>query len=74
MNIEIPQFSERQITKRHVLLSYTAPIYDPLGLIPARHFMGKLICGELCDLKIPWDEEIPGILKHKFKMGSRYIW
>ena len=35
MSIEIPQFSERQVTKRNVL-SYIASIYDPLEL---RHKM-----------------------------------
>ena len=66
INIEIPQFSERQITKRNVL-NYIASIYDPLRLISAGHIIGKIIYRELCDLKIPWDVEIPGVLKSKFK-------
>ena len=66
INIEIPEFSERQITKRNVL-SYVASIYDPLGLISAGPIIGKLVYCELCDLKTPWDEEIPDILKLKFK-------
>ena len=66
MNIEIRQFNERQITKRNIL-SYIASIYDPLGLISSNHVMGKLIYRGLCDLKIPWDEETPDILKRKFK-------
>ena len=65
-NIGIPQFSERQITKRNVL-SYIASIYDPSGLILASHIIGKLIYREFCDLKIPWVEEISDILKRKFK-------
>ena len=65
INIEIPQFSERQITKRNVL-SYIASIYNPLGLISASHISGKLIYRELCDLKISRKEEIPDILKRKF--------
>ena len=66
INIEISQFSERQITKRNKLI-YIASIYDPLGLISASHIIVKLIYRELCDLKIPWDKEIPDILKCKFK-------
>ena len=38
-----------------------------MGLISASHVFGKLIYRELCDLKGPWDEEIPVILKCKFK-------
>ena len=57
LNNEISQFSERQITKRNVL-SCIASIYDPLGLISASHIIEKLIYLELCNLKIPWDEEI----------------
>ena len=49
------------------MLSYIASVYDPLGLILASHIIGKLIYHELCDLKIPWDEEIPDILKRKIK-------
>ena len=66
INIEIPQFSERQITKRQEL-SYIASIYDLLRLISAIHIIGKFIYSELRDLKIPWDEEIQDVLKHKFK-------
>ena len=66
INIEILQFSERQITKRNII-SYIAYIYDPLGLISASHIIGKLIYRELYDLKIPWDEETPDILIFKFK-------
>ena len=49
------------------MLSYIASIYDPLGLISAIHVIGKVIYHELCDLKIPCDEEIPDIPKRKFK-------
>ena len=49
------------------MLCYIAPIYDFLGLISASHTIGKLIYCELCDLKIPWDEEILDILECKFK-------
>ena len=52
--------------KRNVL-SYIATIYDPSRLISARHIIGRSIYRELCDLEIPWDEEIPDILNRKFK-------
>ena len=57
LNIKISQFSERQITKRNVL-SCIASIYNPLGLISASHIIEKLIYLELCNLKIPRNEEI----------------
>ena len=66
INIEIPQLSKRQITKRNVL-SYIESINDHLGLISARHIIGKSIYRVLWDLKIPRDEETPDILKGKFK-------
>ena len=66
INIEIPQLSKRQITKRN-LLSYIESINDHLGLISASHIIGKSIYRVLCDLKIPRDEETPDILKGKFK-------
>ena len=51
--------------KRNVV-SYIAYIYDQLGLISASHITGKVIYRELCDKKLPWDTEIPEILKKKF--------
>ena len=62
----------RHVSKRNVL-SYIASFHDPLGLISASHIIGELIYCELCDLKIPWDEEIPDILKSKFKKWSQDI-
>ena len=65
MSIVVPEFNEKLITKRNVL-SYIASIYDPLGLISASHIIGKVVYRELCDKKLPWDTEIPQILKKKF--------
>ena len=66
LSIVVPEFDEKLTTKRNVL-SYIASIYDPLGLMSASHIMGKVIYRELCDKKLPWDTEIPQILKKKFK-------
>ena len=64
-SIFVPEFNEKLIIKRNVL-SYIASIYDPLGLISASHIIGKVIYRELCGKKLPWDTEIPQILKKKF--------
>ena len=49
------------------MLSYIEAINGHLGLISASHIIGKSIYRELRDPKIPRDEEIPDILKRKFK-------
>ena len=49
------------------MLSYIKSINGHLGLISASHIIGKSIYRELRDPKIPRDEEIPDILKRKFK-------
>ena len=36
-----------------------ASIYDPLGCISPYPLTGKMIYRNVCDLKIPWDREIP---------------
>ena len=66
LSIVVPEFNEKLITKRHVL-SYIASICDPLGLISASHIIGKVIYHELCAKKLPWNTEIPQILKKKIK-------
>ena len=72
LSIVILEFNEKLITKRKVLSCITS-ICNPLGLISASHIIGKVIYLELCDKKLPWDTEIPLILKKKFKkMGKRY--
>ena len=43
------------------------PFTTPLGLISASHIIGKVIYSELCDKKLPWNTEIPQILKKKLK-------
>ena len=72
INIEIPQFIERQITKRNEL-SDIASIYNPLGSISASYNIRKRIYRELCDLKIHWEEVIADLKNEKkLKMSSRY--
>ena len=62
LSIVVHEFNEKLIAKRNVL-SYIASIYDPLGVVSASHIIGKVIYRELCGKKLPWDTEIPQILK-----------
>ena len=50
----IPTYQQKAITKRNIH-SYVASIYDPLGFILPSHVIGKVICRELCNEKVPWD-------------------
>ena len=68
LSIVVIEFNEKLITKRNVL-SYIESIYNLLDLISPSHITGKVIYRELCDKKLPWDTEIPQILKKKIKNG-----
>ena len=63
-NIEIPKESLR-LTKRNVLKTL-ASIFDPLGFISPVLLVGKILYRNLCDLKIPWDKEIPKEIENKW--------
>ena len=58
----VSEFDEKLTTKRNVV-SYITSIYNPLGLISATHFIGKVIYREEYDKKLSWDTKIPQILK-----------
>ena len=57
LSIEIPK-SKGKYTKRNIL-SHLASIYDLLGVISPVHLLGKIVYRESCELKLPWDQEIP---------------
>ena len=62
--VEIPTESQRLI-KRNILKTL-ASIYDPLGLISPVLLIGKILFRNLCDLRIPWDNEIPQEIENKW--------
>ena len=62
--VEIPTESQR-LTKRNVLKTL-ASIYDPLGFISPVLLVGKILYRNLCELKIPWDKEIPNDIESKW--------
>ena len=61
---EIPIESQR-LTKRNIL-KILASIYDSLGFILPVLLIGKILFRNLCDLRIPWDNEIPQEIENKW--------
>ena len=49
------------------ILSGLASMYDPISLISLTHLLGKLLCREICDLKFPWNETVPPLVKQKWE-------
>ena len=64
LSTEIPK-SKGKYTKRNIL-SHLAPIYDPLEFISPVHLLGTILYRESCELKLPWDQEIPTQLVKKW--------
>ena len=62
--VEIPTESQR-LTKRNILKTL-ASIYDPLGFISPVLLIGKTLFRNLCELRIPWDNEIPQEIENKW--------
>ena len=65
LSTEIPK-SKGKYTKRNIL-SHLASIYDLLRFISPVHQLGKIVYQESCELKLPWDQEIPTQLIKKWK-------
>ena len=53
-----PIIKEKRPTKRNIL-SELASVYDLIGLISPSPLIGKILCRDVCELKIPWDEVVP---------------
>ena len=62
--VGIPTESQR-LTKRSILKTL-ASIYDPLRFISPVLLIGKILFRNLCDLRIPWDNEIPQEIENKW--------
>ena len=54
--MRFPQ-GEDKTTKRGVLRT-VAKVYDPIGVVSPMTLGGKLLYRDVCDLKIPWDQEL----------------
>ena len=44
---------------KHGVLRKIAKVYDPLGVASPVTLGGKLVYREVCDKKIPWDQQLP---------------
>ena len=66
--VEIPTESQ-PLTKRNILKTL-ASIYQPLGFISHVLLIGKILFRNLCDLRIPYDNEIPQEIENK---GVKWI-
>ena len=53
-------------TKRDVV-SATAQIFDPLGVVAPVAILFKMFCQQLCEARIGWDEIVTGSLLEKWK-------
>ena len=62
--VEIP-IESQHLTKKNIL-KILASIYDPLGFISPVLLIGKILFRNLCDLRIPWDNEIPQEIENKW--------
>ena len=60
------------VTKRSVL-GNIARIYDPLGLVSPVSLVGKIIYREACDIKIPWDNQLPPELLDKWTLWEQTL-
>ena len=52
-------------TKRGIL-GKIAKIYDPLGLVSPVTLAGKVLCRDVCDLRIAWDTPLPWEMRQKW--------
>ena len=62
--VEIPTESQH-LTKRNIVKTL-ASINNPLGFTSPVLLIGKILLRNLCDLRIPWDNEIPQEIENKW--------
>ena len=66
IHYQIEKFKSKGKYTKCIILSHLASIYDPLGFISPVCLLGKIVYRESCELKLPWDEEIPTQLVKKW--------
>ena len=66
IEVSFPETTVEKVTKREILAT-TAKIYDPLGLVSPVTLVGKMLYRQACDMKFPWDQELPSDLRSCWK-------
>ena len=56
------------VMTRRRMLSLTASMFDPLGLISPILLKGKILLQEATALKLPWDDEIPSEIQRDWNL------
>ena len=64
--VSFPETTVEKVTKREILAT-TARIYDPLGLVSPTTLVSKMLYRQACDMKFPWDQELPSDLRSRWK-------
>ena len=54
-------------TTKPAVLSELAKVHDPLGLISPTTLVAKQLYREMCEIKIPWDGELPESTKKRWE-------
>ena len=62
---------DKPMTKRG-LLSTTASLYDPLGLVAPVLLVPKLIQQEMCRQNLEWDDELPQVSAEEWKWKCKW--
>ena len=52
---------------RRKILSTVASVFDPMGLVSPFVLLGKQILQEACAAGLDWDDELPDLLKQRYK-------
>ena len=63
LSVETPR--KTTTTTKRAALPELAKVYDPLGLISPTTLVAKQLYREMCEIKIPWDGELPESIKKR---------
>ena len=72
LGVVFPENQRENVTKRS-LLKNLASVYDPLGIVSPVTLGGKLIYRDVCDAKLPWDQELSTELSDKWNKWTKAL-
>ena len=71
LSVTFPKFNETP-TKRVVLRSI-AQVYNPIGIASPILLTARVIFRDICDKKVPWDNELPEDLRKRWNKWINYL-